>query len=630
MREINRAVHIDFHTMPGIEDFGENFTAAEVAESLKNANIDYVNFFARCNIGFSYYPTKLGIPYPGLSGDLLGDMIEECHKRDIGISAYLNGGVNHELLNRRPEFAKIGTDGRVRGEEKVWNNFFRTPCFNTEYRKYLYDEIKEIAAKKPDGIFVDCMILQSCCCPSCTEKMLQKGIDINDDMQVKKFAYDTLIEVCGEIREIVPQNMRLYINSFPYDALKDYVSHAEIECLPTGGWGYDFFPTLAPYYRNFSDDLVYMTGKFVGDWGEFGGRKHKASMENDVYDALLYGYKPSVGDHMHPRDGLDKKLYENIGEIFGFVKNLEKYTKGSHAVCEAAIIKNKFKTENVLNDKYGIDGEESIVGACRLMAELKICHDVIDEDMDFSKYKLIIIPENIEITEKLEAKLKSFDGSVISAGDSLNNGGFWDFIDEFEDDGGIDNFYGWDGEVFACMEKGIKMKSRYSISDRVEPYFERRWDGRHGYFYIPDNKPEGYCAVARKDNKVHIAFNIFTAYRNKSASFHKELIKDLTDSLLTDRMIKAEKLPQTAKTSLMEKDNKKLLQIKVSYPECKSGRGIVEEHNILPAGREIAVKGEYKEVTSRPECKTVESSIKDGYTYIKLPEITGYAIFELK
>ncbi|MBO5879993.1 MAG: hypothetical protein J6Q68_05530, partial [Clostridia bacterium] len=60
LKPIKRAVHFDFHTMPGIDDILSNYNAEDFAETLYNANVDYVNIFARCNIGFSYYPTKLG------------------------------------------------------------------------------------------------------------------------------------------------------------------------------------------------------------------------------------------------------------------------------------------------------------------------------------------------------------------------------------------------------------------------------------------------------------------------------------------------------------------------------------------------------------------------------------------
>ena len=110
---MKRAVHIDFHTMPKIDDFGANYGPVDLAEMLADAHVTYVNIFARCNIGYSYYPTKLGTVYPGITRDYLGEAIAELHKRGIGVTAYINGGINHELMNHHQEFIKITKDGRL-------------------------------------------------------------------------------------------------------------------------------------------------------------------------------------------------------------------------------------------------------------------------------------------------------------------------------------------------------------------------------------------------------------------------------------------------------------------------------------------------------------------------------------
>jgi hypothetical protein len=96
MKEIKRAVHFDFHTMPGIDDFGENFNAEEFALQMKEANVEYVNFLARCNIGYSYYQTKTGTPYKGMKGDMCREIVAALKKHNIGITLYLNGGLNHQ------------------------------------------------------------------------------------------------------------------------------------------------------------------------------------------------------------------------------------------------------------------------------------------------------------------------------------------------------------------------------------------------------------------------------------------------------------------------------------------------------------------------------------------------------
>lgn len=624
MRKIKRAIHLDFHTMPGITNFGEGYKAAESAQILKDANVDYVNVFARCNLGFSYYPTKVGVKYPTMKGDLLGEMIEECHKREVAVCAYINVGLAHEILNIHPDWKRVEENGETMIGDYVENNFFRTPCFNSDYRNHIIQEVKEVLEKKPDGIFLDGLTPRPCYCEKCRSLMTEKGIDISDRGNVTAFAFDTLMDIFKEVKALIPQDVRLYFNGFAYEPIADMVSHAELEYLPTDAWGYDYFPTLAPYFRKFSNDRLYMTGKFVGGWGEFGGFKHAAAIESDIYDALLYGYKPSIGDHPDPIRGLDKNLYKVIGKAYKFVESLEEFTDNSAPICEAAILKNLHdkKTGEVL-DKSGI-------GATRILSELKITHDVVNENMDFSEYKLLILPDNIIITEKLREKLNNFKGNIISSGTSISENCVWDFIDEFAPDTNKNAYFTLDGAIYNCFEYGVKLKSQYSLSDYIEPYFQRIWDGRHGYFYVPPKENEGYCAVAKKGKVTHIAFNIFSAYANVSAFYHKELLKKLIFDYLPQRFIVADNLPSTSRASLMKSPKGTILHVKTTYPEIKNGRGIIEEHNVLPKGRAVSVLGEFKEVVCLPEKEKLTAEIKDGYTHITLPEITGYAAFLLK
>lgn len=623
MKKIKRAVHFDFHTMPGIEDFGAEFNADEFVKRLKSANVEYINMFARCNIGYSYYFTNIGTPYPTMKTDMAREVVKACKKYDMGITLYLNGTLNHQLMIDRPEFMKINKNGEVYSGDRVNYNFFRTLCFNTDYREYLISEINEILGLGADGIFVDCMIPFSCYCPKCIKKMKDCGIDISDDNEVFKFAVETLKSVFAEIRAVVPENVKLYINSYPYEDIHGYLSHAELECLPSGAWGYDYLAANAPYYRKFTNELVYMTGRFVSDWGDFGGSKSDASLENDVYDALLYGYTPSVGDHLHPVGRLDEKLYTKVGEIYGYVKELEKWTDNTRALTEAAIIRNKITSDNVRTPF-----SESDKGAARMLAELKICYDIINEDMDFEGYKLLVLPDKVVITEKLAKKLENFKGGILSSGKSFKKTGIWDFA-EFYEDNGTDGFYKYKGHIYGQYSVGVKMKSNYGIAEYAEAYFRKEFDGLHGYFYNPPKKPDGYYAAVKKGNTAHIGFNIFEAYMKYGAEFLRDFAEDIINMLLSEKIICAEDLPVYSRVSVMQGKEYELLHVKSTFPEKKGERGIIDNHVILPHGVTVSVKGEFKNVFALPEKVKTESYIKDGRTYITLPEINGYKPFLL-
>ena len=51
-KQYNRAIHFDFHTSPVIKDMLANFDADDFALRLKNAHVEYINFPARCNMGY--------------------------------------------------------------------------------------------------------------------------------------------------------------------------------------------------------------------------------------------------------------------------------------------------------------------------------------------------------------------------------------------------------------------------------------------------------------------------------------------------------------------------------------------------------------------------------------------------
>lgn len=626
MKPIKRAVHIDFHTMPGIPDMAKDYTGEEIAEMLAKAHVDYVNIFARCNIGFSYYPTKIGTMYPGLKKDLFGETLKALQKRGIQVTAYCNAGLNHELLLHNHGFCRVNAQNQIYEGDPVTRNTFRIPCFNTPYRDYLKAEIQEILAYKPDGIFLDMFLPKPCYCPACVQKMKARGIDYTNDDAVFAFTVETYYEVFEELRELIPKNIRTFFNSFPFDPIHTKLSHAELECLPTSIWGYDFLPCQAPYQRKLAEgkDLLYMTGRMVSGWGDFAGNKSRAALETDVFDALMYGFVPSVGDMMHPTTGLDKALYRDVTEIYEWVEKLEKWTYPSKAKTDVAVLRNILTLNDVRKPVKPSDK-----GVARMLSEMKIQYDIINEEMDFEPYRLLILPDHIRITPELQKKLASFKGSILSTGKSIAKGKPWSYITSFENDTATDPFYEYGGEWLGGKFAGVKMKTKYSIAPYVKAFCDRHFDGEHGYFYAPPQGLTEYSAVAMKGKCAHIGFNIFEAYMEFGALFHRRLVEDLFKALLPDPILTTN-LPATSRATLLEGKNGDLLMIKTSIPEHWAKRGVINEHTPLPAGYEVSVEGEYKAVSIIPEKVKVESRIENGRTIITLPEILGYCPFLLE
>lgn len=162
LRKLKRAIHFDFHTVKGIDCILRDFDTADFAQTLSDSGVDYITFFAACNNGLCYYPTKTGVMYPGLKIDLLGEVVKECHTRDIGVSAYINVGLNHEQALLHQDWSRVDEQGRVLnfGGNLVHdcgktgdNAFTRTMCFNNpRYVEYVFFNGMEQEPKNLSGL----------------------------------------------------------------------------------------------------------------------------------------------------------------------------------------------------------------------------------------------------------------------------------------------------------------------------------------------------------------------------------------------------------------------------------------------------------------------------------------------
>ncbi len=647
MPALKRAVHIDFHTMPGIRDFGKAWDAAVFAKTLADAHVLYINAFARCNLGFAYYPSQAGIPYPDMQGDMFGDLLRECRKLGIGVSAYMNVGLDHEQASRHMGWLRLDLEGRViRGDRTA--NFFRTLCYNNpEYRAYHFAMLKEVIAYQPDGYFFDCIVTEPCFCHYCLKKMRSRGIDEYDQAANLQFQQDSIMEFCQETADLLPAGSKAIYNGVHYYLAKDLNSHIEIECLPAS-WGYDYFAQYAAYARKIKDTVLYMTGRFQKSWGDFGGFKSKASLENDYYDALLAGVGVSVGDHMHPAKNLEPAVYQTVAELNSWIKQLEPYTDPATYQADIAVIVDREK--DFSSPDWGVL-HKSHSGLAIMLGELKQPFDILNEDMDWQSYQLIILADQLNITDGLKEQISAHlarGGKVLASGRAaLNQAGDafalkeWDFCLDGLDTGGSSYFHLKDTsdakiadmDYASYSKHSLLFKGEKTLAERVQAYFDRHWDGFHAYYYLPPQKADGYAAAAlnKAGNICQIGFDVFSSYHEAAPYAHKLLVRQCLEQLLPQPLIKTAGLPSSARLSVTKADTYSLLHVKVTRPEPRGQMDIIEEHDVLPAGGQVWLRGSFCSAQTLPERESLPVSTgADGYTRLELPQITGYQLIQLK
>lgn len=649
-----RAIHLDFHTMPGIYDVGRDFDAEEFARTLAGAGVDYVTAFARCNIGFAYYPTKIGLPHPGLrQRDLLGPMVSACHRRGIRVAAYINAGIDHEHARLHREWVKVTKEGKVYNYQQL-GHWFRNMCLNSGYRTHLLAMIEEVLRKYPvDGLFLDCFSLAPCYGAECLEGMRKRGMNILDDAEVAEFCRLITYEFMDEVKAVcarIRKGLYICFNGMPY---RLQPKHIELEILPTGGWGYDHLPFCIRYARTLGKPLFTMTGRFHKSWADFGGLRTAQALLFDCYNSLANGGTCSIGDHMHPRGRLEKAVYQEVGEVYRTIGRLDPWTDGARALAEIAVVYPPVRDLPAPHPRSFYNAA-TVKGAARMLSELKCQFDVTDGDVDLSKYRTVILPDTVTVDPILAAALRKFlkrGGIIISSGWSGLDPGKTRFaLPEYGLDylgNSPDNieFFRAGKEVAAGVpdmpvtiySAGIAMRARRgtaTLAGIIRPYFNlKSWDLYHENLYVPPEKDSGRPALAERGGIAHFSFPIFQGYFEHAVVAYRELLRNCLTRLLPNPMVKTEGLPSFGQATVTAQGKRRIVHLLAYVPEMRGRSMQVIEEAIDCSNVTVALRTDglsFRKAYLAPSGDRLDLIAREGYARVLVPKFSGYqmVVFE--
>ncbi|MBD2868682.1 beta-galactosidase trimerization domain-containing protein [Paenibacillus arenilitoris] len=415
-----RQVHLDFHTSEAIRGIGKSFSKAQFQEMLRLGHVDSITVFSKCHHGWAYHPSEANEMHPHLDFDLLGAQIEAAHEIGVKTPVYLSAGLDEKLARKQP-----GWLGRSRDDQTCWTRGFMEPgyhlfCMNTPYLDVLVTQIEEVVRRyDADGIFLDIVGVQPCYCQYCVAAVRSEGGDPRDEQAMRAVWERTYMNYARRTNDAVHRHrpdLHVFHNtSHMTRGRRDLAAingHLELESLPTGGWGYDHFPLSARYAETLGMDYLGMTGKFHLSWGEFGGYKHPNALRYETALSAANGARCSVGDQLHPNGLMDEATYALIGEAYGELEKKEPWLLGSAGIADVALL----SLESVIGRGAH---EGSDVGALRMLLEGHYLYDVIDREADFSRYRVLILPDHARSDDELRAKLAAYadgGGKVFASG----------------------------------------------------------------------------------------------------------------------------------------------------------------------------------------------------------------------
>ena len=636
MKELRfRQVHLDFHTSPCIPAIGAKFDKKQWQDALKKAHVNSITCFSSCHHGWSYHPTAVGMMHPGLNFNLLRAQMDACHEIDVNVPIYLTGGVNNLAADRHPEWREITADGRYTGwVSSPIQPGFKKLCFNTPYLDYLCAMIEEAVRLFPDanGVFIDIISQSPCCCHWCMADMAKEGYDPENPEDRKRFAKRTLLKYYKRTTEAarsLNSDMPVFHNSGNVTAgnreILPYFSHLELESLPTGGWGYDHYPMSAAYCRKLDLDFLGMTGKFHTTWGEFGGFKHPNALRYECAAMLAQGSKCSIGDQLHPSGNLDESTYELIGKAYEEVEKKEPWCGHAASAADVAILSNTaFNPGTKPEGAWAPYGE---IGASRLLLESHIHFDLLDQEMAFDPYKVLVLADDIRMTPDLKKRLDAFlarGGKLILSGASV----LWKDRDEpaFDlpfDYAGISPFcpdYIKASESFApdfvktpfvmyLPSHRIKVKGGTSLGEIFDPYFNRNYAHFSSHQHTPYKpEPSGFDAGVMTDSILYFAHPVFSLYAGYGNVGLKHFVTNAVSAFAGKELSVHTNLPSQGRVTLMKQEPERRYILHLLYA------------NTINRGSRMEMSGGNVRNSSTIEVIEELNPLYDVAASVKLPE----------
>ncbi|MDO5445165.1 MAG: alpha-L-fucosidase [Eubacteriales bacterium] len=640
-----RQIHLDFHTSPVIPDVGSGFDSEDFVKTLKDAHVNSINIFAKCHHGMCYYPTKVGTMHPSLKFDLLGNMIDILHKNGIRCPIYFPLGWE-ENAAEHTEWLEVGKDGII-GHKLPFdstNNTWRKLCLNNrDYIGFIKEQLSEILESYDvDGFWFDIIFQQKCLCKECRSEMKQLGLNIENE-------HDILIH-----DEYVLKKLQTELNNFIYSYKKvasifynspwapdsghngltseertKLQTHLEIESLPSGKWGYNHFPLSVNFHNRKNDIIVGMTGKFHLSWGDHGSLKNDEALEYECFRMIANGCGCSIGDQMHPRGKLNKTVYKHIGRIYREIEIFEPYCESSTKFAEIGVIVSAdFFEHNALSDE----------GVMRMLIELHYQFDFIPITDNLNKYKLIILPDEVEIDSVFSKKISDYlahGGKILSTGKSIDSNsmpirleksnpycpayivipeGFSDDIDPLE---------------YVCYEQGTLIQTELPVKAYIgDPYFNRTYNCFSSHMHFPFDKTSTYPAICLSTQIGYCAFPLFRDYIINGNRIYRDFIQYLISALLPQPVLLTN-APTWTEVTVREHFNRICVHILGYIAEKKTKTiDIVDSRQTL---RNISVKIRTEKPVknvflARSSARLSYLYVENRYLEISIPEIVGYDI----
>jgi hypothetical protein len=625
---------------------------------MKRAHVDSVTIFAKCHHGHLYYDTKRPERHPGLKrgNNLLEQQVEALHREGIRAPIYISVMCDEYAAETHPEWVAVEPDGRRvgRGPLEKRNSAWQILDMSSPYQDFLAEQTREVLAKfKPvDGIFFDMCWDQPSVSQWAKREMDEWGLDPESEEDRYRHAHRVALNYMKRFHDMVKKSARdatVFFNGRGHGNLAEemaFQTQHEIESLPTGGWGYMYFPKNVRLARTLPPPYLGMTARFHKSWADFGGLKPYAALEYETAQMIANGGRCSIGDQMHPRGTLDPAAYEIIGRAYGRVEAAEPWLRDAKVEAQIAVLQPpERKVGQAARPPVG-PGE----GAVRMLTHLKHQFDLVSTINDVGRYELLILPDAVELDEKMERQVRAYlkgGGKILASGTSgLSADGTKILLPELRvKANGFSPFqttyirFGKDFDTdvpptdHVMYERGVRVTAAVgatTLARVVEPYFDRSWRHFSSHFQTPPNRVSKYAAAVQNGDVGYVAYPIFTAFAQHGSIPFRLLVRNLLERLLPEPLLRldAPSATETSVTRQAKQGGRTIVHVLHYTPERRTDRiDLIED--IVPlfdVPMSLKLDRAPKKVYAAPTGTPIPFEYLAGRVNLRVPEVHGHAM----
>ena len=282
---------------------------------------------------------------------------------------------------------------------------------SSPYQDYLAELVEEVLRRYApvDGLFLDMCWDQPSISPWALAGMAKRRLDprsaADRDRYAREVALAYMKRFAGMVEAAVHgglDHLGIWFNSRPKTNLhveKRFLRHIEIEALPTGGWGYAYFPYVARFVRPLGLPTLSHTGRFFKSWGDNAGLKPHAALKYECCQILSQGMALGVGDLLHPRGAPDPAVYDLIGGVYRYIERCQEVAAGGRLQSEIAVV-----VDPELGDRPGPAG----LGTTRALQQLRLQFDILPPAARLDGYPVVVVLSNTPVDDAFRAALREY------------------------------------------------------------------------------------------------------------------------------------------------------------------------------------------------------------------------------